>query len=87
MAEQPDLTERTEQYVELTRFLAAALVGDDVEVKAATRNGQPSIQIAVPEELRGRVIGKGGRVIGAIRTLLESASFADGDVPSLDIVD
>lgn len=86
MAEQtPDVQA---QYLELVRFLAVALLDEEnVTVTASTKGRQPSINIAVPEALRGRIIGKGGRVIGSIRQLLESASFYDGNLPSLDIVD
>lgn len=83
--QQPDPAER---YEELVRFIATALLDtDDFQVTSVNRRGQLTIQLAAPEELRGRVIGRGGRIARSIRTLLEAATFDDELRPTLDIVD
>ena len=76
-----------EQYEELVRYIARTLLEtDDFEVSTSTRRGQTTITLKTPEELRGRVIGKGGRIARAIRTLIDAAAFAD-EAPQFDIVD
>ena len=83
----PDETASTQKYEELVRFIARSLLDtDDFTVTSSSRGGQLTIKLAAPEELRGRVIGKGGRIARSIRTLLEAAEFGDQS-PALDIVD
>lgn len=83
-----DQTDATKQYEELVRFIAKSLLDtEDFEVSSSTRGGQLTIKLAAPEELRGRVIGKGGRIARSIRTLLEAADFGENLSPALDIVD
>lgn len=78
----------TQQYEELVRFIAKSLLDtDDFTVTSSNRGGQLTIKLAAPEELRGRVIGKGGRIARSIRTLLEAASIDSELHPTLDIVD
>jgi hypothetical protein len=75
-------------YEELVRFIARSLLDtDDFEVSSSNKGGQLTIKLAAPEELRGRVIGKGGRIARSIRTLLEAAAFDTEHRPTLDIVD
>lgn len=75
-------------YEELVRFIARSLLDtDDFQVTSVTRGTELTIKLAAPEALRGRVIGKGGRIARSIRTLLEASAF-DGELtPTLDIVD
>ncbi len=75
-------------YEELVRFIARSLLDtDDFQVTSSDRGGQLTIKLAAPEELRGRVIGKGGRIARSIRTLLEAAAVGTDHQPTLDIVD
>ena len=81
-------TDTVHKYEELVRFVARALLDtDDFEVKCKARGGQLNITLATPEEVRGRVIGKGGRIARAIRTIIDAAAFDDSLRPTLDIVD
>lgn len=76
-------------YVELVRFLASSLLQNEVEIEVKGEAGREQLRIAlhVPESHRGRVIGKGGRIARAIRTLLNSAAIANHKPVILDIVD
>lgn len=78
----------TARYEELVRYIARSLLDtDDFQVSNGNRRGQLTIQLAAPEELRGRVIGRGGRIARSIRTLMDTAAFGDELSPSLDITD
>ncbi len=77
------------EYVELVRFMATALLPDDVavEVKGSAAADQLQIDLLVPEAHRGRVIGKGGRIARAMRTILTNAALPNHQPVALDIVD
>ena len=61
---------------ELVEFLARALVEDpgSVQVEELEENGDLVLEITVGGDDLGRVIGKGGRVANAIRTVAKAAS-------------
>ena len=61
---------------ELLEFLVRALVEDPdaVEVEELEEEGDLVYEISVAEDDLGRVIGKGGRVANAIRTVAKAAA-------------
>jgi predicted RNA-binding protein YlqC (UPF0109 family) len=61
---------------ELVEFLARALVEDpdSVQVEEVEENGDLVLEVTVGGEDLGRLIGKGGRVANAIRTVTKAAS-------------
>lgn len=61
---------------ELLEFLVRALVEepDAVEVEELEEDGDLVYEISVAEGDLGRVIGKGGRVANAIRTVAKAAA-------------
>ena len=65
--------------VELTEFLVKSLVvnKDDVSVKEFESNEENTIliQVLVNSEDMGRVIGKGGKLANAVRTLVQASSY------------
>ena len=78
-----------DQYIELVRFMAASLLEEevDIEVRGDKGNNQWRIELLVPEDHRGRVIGKGGRIARSMRTLINNAAIANHHPVVLDIVD
>ncbi|RAL22904.1 hypothetical protein DL240_08405 [Lujinxingia litoralis] len=76
-------------YVDLVRFLASSLLDEDVEfeVRGQTLRDQLRIELAVEESHRGRVIGRGGRIARAMRTLVEAAAVPNHLPVVIDIVD
>ena len=72
--------------VELLRYLAKKLVSKPDDVIVAVVDGQrgPVIELEVHPDDFGKVIGKGGRVAQALRTIVRAA--AEGKV-TIDIVD
>ena len=61
---------------DLVEFLARSLVEDPdaVEVTEATEDGDLVIEVTVGGDDLGRLIGKGGRVANAIRTIAKAAA-------------
>ena len=69
--------------------LAQGLVDhpERVEVTEEGDAGGRVISLVVAEEDLGQVIGRGGRVARALRTILRAASTARGERATLEIVD
>ena len=83
------MTENAKQFSSLLNFLVEPLLDTKdftVEVNDNDNGDGVKISLDVPDDLRGRVIGKGGRIAKSLRSILESASFSKGRV-FLDIVD
>jgi len=61
---------------ELVEFLARALVEDpeSVQVEEIEENGDLVLEVTVGPDDLGRLIGRGGRVANAIRTVAKAAS-------------
>jgi predicted RNA-binding protein YlqC (UPF0109 family) len=61
---------------ELVEFLARALVEDpdSVQVEEVEEDGDLVLEVTAGEDDLGRLIGKGGRVANAIRTVAKAAS-------------
>lgn len=73
---------------ELIEYMAKSLVDDpsQVYVKEVVGPRQTIYQLHVAPEDMGRVIGKGGRVANAMRTLLRVAAVRKGQRAILEIV-
>ncbi|MBA2660823.1 MAG: KH domain-containing protein [Bradymonadaceae bacterium] len=82
-------TEAMEQHIELVRYLANSLLSEDVDfgVAAKVSGDQIRIDLSVPEGHRGRVIGRGGRLARALRTIVSAAGISTNKNIVLDIVD
>ena len=74
---------------ELIEFISLSLVDDPTQVKVIERKGRSGVnlELSVAKEDMGRVIGKGGRVANAMRTLLRVAAAREGKRANLEVVD
>ena len=74
---------------ELLEFLVKALVEDPgaVEVEELEEDGDLIYEISVADGDLGRVIGKGGRVANAIRTIAKAAAVRIDRRVIVDILD
>jgi uncharacterized protein len=74
---------------ELLEFLTRALVEnpDAVEVEELEEDGDLVYEITVADDDLGRVIGKGGRVANAIRTIAKAAAVRLDRRVIVDILD
>ena len=76
-------------YKELVEFIVKHLVtqADSVEVECNEEDGGSKILIRVAHEDVGRVIGKRGATINAIRLLAKAAAVKAGERVDVDIVE
>jgi len=83
----PDDSDRS--MTELLEFLVKALVEepDEVEVEELEEEGDLVYEISVADGDLGRVIGKGGRVANAIRTIAKAAAVRIDRRVIVDILD
>jgi uncharacterized protein len=74
---------------ELLEFLVRSLVEDPnaVVVEELEEEGDLVYEISVAEDDLGRVIGKGGRVANAIRTIAKAAAVRLDRRVIIDIID
>ena len=64
-------------YVDLTRFVVEKMVSEpaQVEVKEIPRGRTTIIEVGVAEADMGKLIGKGGRNIDAVRAVVRAAGL------------
>lgn len=74
---------------ELIEYIASSLVDDpsQVEINQLGRGSYVTLKLRVAKEDMGRIIGKGGRVANAMRTLLRVSAAQEGKQANLDIVE
>jgi predicted RNA-binding protein YlqC (UPF0109 family) len=72
----------------LVRFLITSLVDNPDEVKIdAKREGESvTFEVSLNSEDVGKVIGRQGRVIKAIRTLVRAAGSVDGSSVDVEVI-
>lgn len=62
-------------YTKLVKDIVDSITSEDVEVKEEDN----SIKIISPDSSYGKIIGKSGNTINAIRTLVDEAASIHGD--------
>lgn len=74
---------------ELVEYIAKSLVDhpDSVQVNVIDGPSTTVLELTVADTDMGRVIGKGGRVVNAIRSLVEVAGERQNKRAILEIVD
>ncbi len=73
---------------ELVEFIAKILVDDPNQVQVNVIDGRTSVtvELHVAKDDVGRVIGKSGRIVNSVRTLVRVAAMRQGKRASLEIV-
>lgn len=73
----------------LITYIARSLVDrpDQVELRAQDQDGGKLYELKVAPEDVGKVIGRDGRTVNAIRTLLSAAAQKQGAKARLEILD
>ena len=74
---------------DLVEFLVRSLVDDPdaVEVEDFDEDGDRVLEVTVADEDLGRVIGRGGRIANAIRTVARAVGARDDRRVIVDILD
>lgn len=75
---------------DLIEYLTRALVDrpEDVSVEGFDEeDGTVVLELRVAADDAGKVIGRGGRTIGALRTVMRACSARDGNRVLVDLVD
>ena len=74
---------------DLVEYLTRALVDDPdaVKVEEVEEDGDIVLEITVAEDDVGRVIGRGGRIANAIRTVAKAAAVREDRRVIVDILD
>ena len=74
---------------ELVAYLARCLVDspDEVRLTRAERDGAVVILLQVAPDDRGKVIGRHGRVIRALRTVVRASGAKSGERRLLELVE
>jgi uncharacterized protein len=75
---------------ELLTYLARSLVDrpDEVSVESIEEpDGTIVLELHVGEDDAGKVIGRGGRTVAALRTVIKAASVRQGSRVLVDVVD
>ncbi len=74
---------------ELIEYIAKSLVDDPASVRVSEIEGAASVilELRVAPEDMGRVIGRGGKVANAMRTLLRVVAAKQGKRASLEIIE
>jgi hypothetical protein len=74
---------------ELIEYIAKSLVDDPSSVKVTEVEGATSVilELRVAPQDMGRVIGRGGRVANAMRTLLRVVAAKQGKRANLEIIE
>jgi len=78
------------ELADLLAFLAKSLVGDPASVKVEDfeeDDGTIVLELSVAEDDYGKVIGRGGRTAGALRTVIKAAGARSDRRVLVDIVD
>ena len=74
---------------ELVEFIVKSLVDnpDQVEVNEIDDRSTTIVEVSVAQPDMGRVIGKGGRVINSIRSIVQVAAAKQGQRVSVEIIE
>jgi uncharacterized protein len=75
---------------DLLAYLARALVDEPEQVSVDSfeeEDGTLVLELSVAEDDAGKVIGRGGRTIAALRTVIKASSVKEGRRVLVDVVD
>jgi len=73
---------------ELVEYMAKSIASrpDEVKVTQETENGRVVLRLEVSPDDKGKVIGRQGRVIESMRTLLRVAAVKEGARAVLEVL-
>ena len=74
---------------DLVEFIVKSLVDnpDQVEIREVDDHSATIVEVSVAQPDMGRIIGKGGRVINSIRSIVQVAAAKQGLRVSVEIIE
>lgn len=71
------------------KYIVERIVDDpnQISIGATTDDRGPVLLLSVADEDRGKVIGRQGRIVQAIRTIVKAATVGTGERVNVEIVD
>ena len=74
---------------DLLEYVVKSLVNnpDSVRIDESENDGEVVFEVRVAPEDMGRIIGKGGRIAKAVRSLMKAASFKENKRVNVEIID
>ena len=74
---------------DLLEYVVKSLVNnpDSVQIDESENDGEVVFEVRVAPEDMGRIIGKGGRIAKAVRSLMKAASFKENKRFNVEIID
>ena len=74
---------------DLLEYVVKSLVSnpDSVQIDESENDGEVVFEVRVAPEDMGRIIGKGGRIAKAVRSLMKAASFKENKRVNVEIID
>lgn len=74
---------------DLLEYVVKSLVNnpDKVQIDESENDGEVVFEVRVAPEDMGRIIGKGGRIAKAVRSLMKAASFKENKRVNVEIID
>ena len=84
-----DLHEGVGRAAAVLKYIVERIVDepDQISIGAAAGDRGPVLLLRVAEDDRGKVIGRQGRIVQAIRTIVKAATVGTGEKVSVEIID
>jgi predicted RNA-binding protein YlqC (UPF0109 family) len=79
------MAEQSKDAAELVEFMAKAIVTEPDDIKVSVRDDGELLELEANGSDRGRVIGRQGRVVKAMRAILSTSAV--GENSRLEIID
>ena len=83
--------ELTEHYLAIARFLVGSMIDEEdrgeLKARVLWNRGRAKVEVKVPEEWRGAVIGRGGSTIKSLRALFVANALPALGGVTFDLVD
>ena len=85
-----EVSEIGQGYLDLMTFVVGSLIdpGTEFNVEVEEDDDHVRVNVLVPGEVRGQVIGRGGRIARAMRSMVSAADIGPANLKlTVDIVD
>ncbi|MDQ2818677.1 MAG: KH domain-containing protein [Candidatus Eremiobacteraeota bacterium] len=84
-----DLREGIGRAAAVLKYMVEHIVDepDEISIGASTDDRGPVLLLRVADEDRGKVIGRQGRIVQALRTIVKAASVGSGEKIGVEILD